>query len=1066
MSVGGPNGSARGELEELRHLLSTITPSLARSPDRVLEVARYGAKWILRDVYHRRLGQDPGDLRYPELHARLASELPRRIRIQLRAVASYRSAELVVEGDAAPSALDFDDVQPCLKSLDIIVRWYLRDELESHETIDFLPPGMGDADSPGGLNHTARISSGPYPSSHSGQEPHTEIPTSASELWPGASQPSPRRLLLLVPLAVVVLVLFALKMTLVLQQADTRLGFNHSGSSMEIESLYPAGPAERAGMEIGDVIVGVGGEPVANSGDYANLRRGMERGQSISVDVRRGDRTLTLEVTPGLPVDWGMPLITGFAMLCCMLLGGSVLYRRLGDLRSRLLGALLWLLAIELAIPSFFPGAPWFMGWAWAIGVFLTGLQMGVDFHLASVIPERQAWLARRPWVVRYYYLLPVIFFAVMAATFVVDRLFGAKVLPWSYDFFSGLFGWILPLWASVVLVLLSIPALRDPTRYGRLQARAVFLAYLPWAIYSFAQVASDVNLISLPPWIGGLFPLILLCFPAGVWAVTELESREQRRILLNLGQDIRELDSVQEVAAVVARDLDISFRPATCHIYFRREHTDELVLGYTFGPRVGTPELPAHFQLLQRLEVRRKVFRFPKDFLEPPLPEEEVRWLDELACHLLVPVTDSRHDLVGLLLLGIKRSEETYTSQDHEMLLSLAGQIALSFENIGLQKRLQEQHQVHREVLARFRDKEINLVKECPSCGRCYDHDAETCEDDGGKLELSVPVERTVRGRYRLDRVIGKGGIGAVYEAKDLRLGRKVAVKVLLGSVLDDPMVKKRFEREARIIAQLTHPNIVTLYDCGTTTVGNAFIVLELLQGYTLRHGLRRRGRLEPSVAADGFDQVLYGLMAAHSEGIVHRDLKPGNVFILKKRDPPVVKLLDFGVAKIKSSPLQRRGLTAPGVVLGTHGYMAPEQILGEAVDERADLYSVAVMVVEAISGQRPRRGSHALAAFEAISRVPLAIPNLPETERLDSIIQRCLSRDPSQRYPSAEMLRRDLIPALRAYPSIKIADNHRTLGEQPVQRGPTEKIDIDAGLEKSIDELRQELEQRHRRD
>ena len=351
-------------------------------------------------------------------------------------------------------------------------------------------------------------------------------------------------------------------------------------------------------------------------------------------------------------------------------------------------------------------------------------------------------------------------------------------------------------------------------------------------------------------------------------------------------------------------------------------------------------------------------------------------------------------------------------------------------------------------------------MVQECPRCGRCYDHDQKHCTEDGQPLSLSVPVERTIRGRYRLDRTLGRGGIGSVYAATDLRLDRRVAVKVLLGSALDDPVVRRRFEREARIVAQLTHPNIVTLYDCGTTSVGNAFIVLELLEGRTLRRAFRDRPQFDPGELADCVDQILYALMAAHSEDIVHRDLKPGNVFLASNRETPTAKLLDFGIAKIKSVPLAGE-LTSPGVVLGTQGYMAPEQILGDEVDERADLYSVAVMVVEGLTGQRPRRGDHPLAASEAMAKIPIEVDGVPETRELARVLRRALSRRPADRFPNAETLREVLIPALRVYPSAEELEQRLA----PAQPDSTEKIELTGSLGDSIDELRRQLRRRRRR-
>ena len=287
----------------------------------------------------------------------------------------------------------------------------------------------------------------------------------------------------------------------------------------------------------------------------------------------------------------------------------------------------------------------------------------------------------------------------------------------------------------------------------------------------------------------------------------------------------------------------------------------------------------------------------------------------------------------------------------------------------------------MQREVLTRLQEQDISLVKECPACGACYDSAVETCADDGTELQLSVPVERTVRDRYRLDRVLGKGGIGAVYKGVDLRLNRQVAVKVLLGAVLDKPEVQMRFEREARVIAQLSHPQHrhrlrlrpdgggQRLHRPRAVTGDDAALVVPPLRGAGAGGG-RRVAR-----------PVLEGLSAAHRKGVIHRDLKPGNVFLVKKAGgEQVVKLLDFGIAKIKPGVGKSRHLTIPGVVLGTVGYMAPEQVLGGEIDERTDIYSIGVLVTEALLGHAAVQGldadGRAAVAVRDPDRAALRLP------------------------------------------------------------------------------------------
>lgn len=1043
-----------GPTPELDGHLTAIERLLEHDPEEALERARAAAKWIVKDLLRRHHGDSAGEGRYAELLARLGNSVPRGIRAQLQAISSFRVTSPATGEDPISSA----DARPCLSSLELLIRWYRedldaaspdRENWRSGSTNEPVPPAAESLYTPS--------------SSHSPQIRGQGLTTS----WPTTSArgPSPirrsyrARAGTLTFLAVMVLGLFASQLVTNLTAAKRRVGVvlqDDEVGNVVIVAVGSGSPAERAGLAVGDHVLRLDDRRLGGLLDFVITNEQAEAGEPITLEIRRQDELLELAIVPGMPVEWTLPLVSGFSMLACLVLGIRVLFRRRLDLRSRLLGTMLWLQAFELALPELVV-ARWLDTILWTSRLLLSGAQMGVDFNLAAVIPERQRWIARRPWIIGMFYGVAAVIWTAAAASYLLDDLVPPGILPWDYSVVDTLVNhWVLPAWAFSVLGLLGYPALRHPTADGRIQARTVMLAYVPWTLYVVTVTVASLRQIDLARWLDPLFPLLMLCFPLAVWVVMELEAKKKRGILLGLVRQIRRSHSVEELSTYVARDLDAAFHPKSLHIFFKHEDHDGLTPAHSSDPATAHSVSTIAPELLAHLERRGGANTVPDD-LPPDLPAEELAWLDAATARVLVPLRDSENQLIGLLSIGDKRSEEIYNGQDLEVLVSLASQIALACQNMGLQNRLDAQSKIQREVLDRFSDRHLDLVKECPTCGRCFDHHQLRCPDDGQELTLSVPVERTVRGRYRLERTLGKGGIGSVYAATDLRLDRRVAVKVLLGSALDDPMVRRRFEREARIVAQLTHPNIVTLYDCGETSVGNVFIVLELLEGYTLRSALRQKGRLEPETAALCFDQVLYALMAAHAEGIVHRDLKPGNVYVATHRKNRVVKLLDFGIAKIKSTPMTS-GLTIPGVVLGTHGYMAPEQLLGDEVDERADLYSVGVMVLEAITGQAPRRGSRALDEYGAFAVSSLEVEGIPETQALARVLSRCLARRPEDRPASAEELRDELIPALRAYPSSDVLARYTHL---PPTEG-TEKIELTGDLGEGVDELRRQLQRR----
>jgi len=273
--------------------------------------------------------------------------------------------------------------------------------------------------------------------------------------------------------------------------------------------------------------------------------------------------------------------------------------------------------------------------------------------------------------------------------------------------------------------------------------------------------------------------------------------------------------------------------------------------------------------------------------------------------------------------------------------------------------------------------------------------------------------------GSFEIAAKIGEGGMGEVYRARDLKLQRDVAIKVLPAAVAADRALLERFDREARAVAALSHPNILAIFDFGSEG-GQTYAVMELLEGETLRERLRD-GPLATRKAVEIAAEVAQGLAAAHERGIVHRDLKPENVFLLRDGR---VKILDFGLARDNAAPESRSQLlaaptegpgTAPGAVLGTVGYMAPEQVRGLPADGRADLFALGVVLYEMLSGRRAFLRDSSVETMSAILREEppeLATLGSRLPPPLEQVLRRCLEKRPEERFQSA----RDLAFALRA--------------------------------------------------
>jgi serine/threonine protein kinase len=321
--------------------------------------------------------------------------------------------------------------------------------------------------------------------------------------------------------------------------------------------------------------------------------------------------------------------------------------------------------------------------------------------------------------------------------------------------------------------------------------------------------------------------------------------------------------------------------------------------------------------------------------------------------------------------------------------------------------------------------------MKYCPTCNAKYDDNVSFCAVDGEVLEDDAThiVDSVLDGQYHIESLIGKGGMGAVYRARHILLGDKVAIKILPPQMRNNAEWLRRFRREGQAARRFRHPNAVTVYDLRTTSDGLIYMVMEFVEGHTLDAELKRRGRFSPLEAFTVLEPVMSVLNAAHAMGVVHRDLKPENIMLGKPGEDgePVTKLLDLGIAKMReiagADASGTTALTMAGQVLGTPFYMSSEQ-WGEVpddgnmeIDGRADIYSLGVVFYEIIAGRRPFLGltlQELRREHVSVTPRPLheVVPDVPEA--FSRAISRAMSKDRSDRQATAGELAAELRSAL----------------------------------------------------
>lgn len=342
--------------------------------------------------------------------------------------------------------------------------------------------------------------------------------------------------------------------------------------------------------------------------------------------------------------------------------------------------------------------------------------------------------------------------------------------------------------------------------------------------------------------------------------------------------------------------------------------------------------------------------------------------------------------------------------------------------------------------------------MKTCATCGAEWPDDTKFCPSDGSPLRVAegTSLIGSIVASYHIIDKLGEGGMGAVYLGEHVKMGRKSAIKVLTQSLAQDTDAIARFNREAANAARINHANVCAIYDFGETPDGLIFLAMEFIEGEALTDLLQREGPLGPYRAASMITQTGEALQAAHDLGIVHRDLKPDNIMITRGRDgSDVVKVVDFGIAKATGGE-EGQKVTRTGLVVGTPEYMSPEQLSGDVLDGRSDVYSLALVFFRMLTGRLPFEADNAQEVMvkrltDEPHKLNEVLPGANFPARLQQVLDRGLQRMPGDRYATAEEFTRavlDSVGGIQHTPQVDTEGATQQIVSRPTDLAVTEQL------------------------
>ncbi|OLC88647.1 MAG: hypothetical protein DMD38_04245 [Gemmatimonadetes bacterium] len=343
--------------------------------------------------------------------------------------------------------------------------------------------------------------------------------------------------------------------------------------------------------------------------------------------------------------------------------------------------------------------------------------------------------------------------------------------------------------------------------------------------------------------------------------------------------------------------------------------------------------------------------------------------------------------------------------------------------------------------------------MKICPVCSTEYPDDVKFCPNDGQTLRSAAPasdlVGQIVADRYHVVKKLGEGGMGQVYLAEHVKMGRRSAIKVMNPSMVHDPDAVARFNREAANASRINHANVCAIYDFGETPDGLIYLAMEFIEGEPLTDVIEREGALPLPRATPIFLQTADALQAAHDLGIVHRDLKPDNIMVSSRRSGgDMVKVVDFGIAKAVGGDQAGQKVTKTGLVLGTPEFMSPEQLSGDAVDGRSDLYSLALVLYRMLTGKVPFEATSVQEMMikrltDEPTTLAAARPDLSFPAGLQPVLDTALARTPLERYQTVTKFAAD-VAAVTGRPVEGAVPHTRSRGDT---EGKTQPLDTTGG-------------------